>query len=155
MPFQLAQVNIAHLRAPLDDPLLASFVARLDEINALAEGSPGFVWRHVSDSRDPSQREYDDPAILFNMSLWQDIATLHAFTYRTAHAAIFARRTEWFDGAAVSMQLRNMALWWLPVGELPSVADAKDRLARLTAVGPSPFAFTFKQRYDSAGRPQK
>jgi len=43
--YHLAQVNIAHMRAPLDDPLMAGFVAQLETINALADASPGFIWR--------------------------------------------------------------------------------------------------------------
>lgn len=43
--YRLAQLNIATLKAPLDSPLLADFVANLDRINRLAEQSPGFEWR--------------------------------------------------------------------------------------------------------------
>ena len=149
--FHLAQVNIAYMRAPQDDPLLADFVARLDEINALAEQSPGFVWRYISDSRDPDAREYDDTLVLFNMSVWQDIDSLHAFTYRTAHAQLFAARKKWFDNAMARMQSRSMALWWVAAGTVPTVDEAKERLARLTAAGPTAFAFTFKQRYSAEG----
>ena len=41
--FQIAQVNIARMRAPLDDPLLAGFVARLKDINALAARAFSFA----------------------------------------------------------------------------------------------------------------
>ena len=149
--FHLAQVNIAYMRAPQDDPLLADFVARLDEINALAEQSPGFVWRYISDSRDPQAREYDDTLVLFNMSVWQDIDSLHAFTYRTAHAQLFAARKKWFDDATARMQSRSMALWWIAAGSTPSVEEAKTRLAHLTAHGSSATAFTFKQRFAADG----
>lgn len=149
--FHLAQVNIAYMRAPQDDPLLADFVARLDEINALAEQSPGFVWRYISDSRDPDAREYDDTLVLFNMSVWQDIDSLHAFTYRTAHAQLFAARKKWFDDAMARMQSRSMALWWIAAGSTPSVEEAQTRLAHLTAHGSSATAFTFKQRFAADG----
>jgi hypothetical protein len=43
--FQLAQVNIGRTRGEMTDPVMAEFVARLPEINALADQSPGFVWR--------------------------------------------------------------------------------------------------------------
>lgn len=149
--FHLAQVNVAYMRAAQDDPLLADFVARLDEINALAEQSPGFIWRHVSDSRDPAAREYEDTMVLFNMSVWRDVEALHAFTYRTAHAELFAARKKWFDDAMARMQSRSMALWWIPAGTVPGVQEAKDRLAHLTANGPSAMAFTFKQRFSPDG----
>lgn len=152
-PFQLAQVNIAYMRAPQDDPLLADFVARLDEINQLAEKSPGFVWRYIADTRDPTQREYDDPRVLFNMSVWQDIDALHAFTYRTAHAELFAKRAKWFDDIMSRIESRGVALWWVPAGHQPPVTEAKERLAIITSRGPCAEAFTFKQRYTPSGEP--
>lgn len=154
MNVQLAQVNVAYAKAPLDDPRLADFVARIDEINALAEKSPGFVWRYrAADSRDPYAREYDDPNVLFNLSVWNDVEALHAFTYRTAHAAVFARRAEWFDDAMAMMGSRAMALWWVPTGHQPTPIEAKARLAHLTTHGPSGHAFTFKQRFAPDGAP--
>lgn len=153
MTFHLAQANIAYMRAPQDDPLLADFVSRLDEINALAEGSPGFVWRYVSDSRDPASREYDDPMVLFNMSVWDSVESLHAFTYRTAHAGIFARRAKWFADAKAKMGSRHMALWWIAANTIPSPAEAKARLAHITSRGPTAHAFTFKQRFTAEGQP--
>ncbi|MBL8525893.1 MAG: DUF3291 domain-containing protein [Betaproteobacteria bacterium] len=149
--FHLAQANIAYARASLEDPLLADFVARLDEINALAEQSPGFVWRYLSDSRDLYARQYEDSRVLFNMSVWRDIDSLHAYTYRTAHAQLFAQRRKWFDDAMSVMHSRSVALWWIPAGQIPTVAEAKQRLAHITANGPTAFAFTFKQRFAANG----
>ncbi|MBL8512398.1 MAG: DUF3291 domain-containing protein [Betaproteobacteria bacterium] len=152
MQYHLAQANIAYMRAPQDDPLLAGFAARLDEINALAEQSPGFVWRYISDSRDPTVREYDDPKVLFNMSVWDSIEALHAYTYKTAHAQLFAQRAKWFTDAIASMGSRSMALWWIPAGTLPTAAEAKARIAHITAHGPSVHAFTFKQSFAPEGQ---
>jgi Domain of unknown function (DUF3291) len=151
MNFHLAEVNVAYMRASQDDPLLADFVARLDEINALAERSPGFIWRYISDSRDPDAREYDDLKVLLNMSVWRDIDPLHNFTYRTAHAELFANRKKWFDDAMARMQSRSMALWWIPAGHIPTVEEAKQRLQQLTKDGPTSAAFTFKQRFSPEG----
>lgn len=140
----LAQVNIARLRAPLDDPQIAGFVARFDEINALAERSPGFVWRLKTGAGNAAYlRPYDDDRIIINMSVWETIEHLHAFVYRSAHLEVFRRRHEWFerfDGAYA-------ALWWIPVGHIPSIGEAKERLAQLDANGPTLFAFTFKSRF--------
>lgn len=153
MSFHLAQVNVAYARAPLDDPRLADFVARLDEINALAENSPGFIWRHVADSRDAHAREYADPKVLFNLSVWDSVEALHAFTYRTAHAEVFAKRANWFDDAMAMMGSRAMALWWVPAGHRPTPTEAKARLAHLTMHGSSAHAFNFKQRFAPDGAP--
>ena len=47
--FELAQLNIARLLAPIDSEQLVDFVANLDRINALADQSPGFIWRLQSE----------------------------------------------------------------------------------------------------------
>ncbi len=147
MSYQLAQANVAYAIAPPDDPRLADYMARLDEINQLADASPGFVWRYLTDSRDPQQREFHDPYVLFNMSVWESIDALHAYTYRTAHSQVYAARRKWFVDEKAVVGGHALAMWWIPRGERPTVADAKGRLAWITAHGPSERAFTFKQRF--------
>ena len=95
--FHLAQFNIAKALVPLDDPQLADFVARLAEVNASAEASPGFVWRLKDDSGDATSiREYPDPKILVNMSVWESIEQLQAFVYQGKHMEVFKQRARWF-----------------------------------------------------------
>jgi len=143
----LAQVNIARMKAPLDDAAMAGFVARIEEINALADGSQGFVWRlAVGEGSSLYLRPYDDDRILFNMSVWRSIEALHDFVYRSGHVQLFRQRSDWFhrfDGGYV-------ALWWVPEGHVPSVDEAKARLAHLQAHGPTPHAFTFKVPFPPA-----
>jgi Domain of unknown function (DUF3291) len=139
--YHIAQVNIARMKAPLDDPSLAGFVARLDEINALADRSPGFFWRlETSEGNATYLRPYDDDRILFNMSVWETIDALREYVYRTAHAELLRQRHSWFDKFAGA----NVALWWVPAGHIPGIDEAKKRLAHLEAHGPTQFAFTFK-----------
>lgn len=145
--FHLAQANVAYGLTPADDPRMAEYIRRLDEMNQLADRSPGFVWRYLTDSRDPAQREFPDPLVLFNMSVWESIDALHAYTYRTAHAEVYAARKKWFADARAVVGGHALAMWWIPKGEIPTVTNAKERLEYITAQGPSPFAFTFKQRY--------
>jgi heme-degrading monooxygenase HmoA len=145
--YQLAQANVAYAIAPAGDPRLADYIARLDEMNQLAERSPGFVWRYLTDSRDPAQREFSDPLVLFNMSVWESIEALHAYTYRTAHAEVYAARKQWFVDEKAVVGGKALAMWWIPRGEVPTVEDAKERLAAISAQGPSERAFTFKQRF--------
>jgi heme-degrading monooxygenase HmoA len=145
--YHLAQANVAYAIAPVDDPRLADYIARLDEINQLADRSPGFVWRYLTDSRDPAQRELEDPLVLFNMSVWESIDALHAYTYRTAHAEVYAARRKWFVDTKAVVGGHALAMWWIPRGELPTVADARERLAAVTTFGPSERAFTFKHRF--------
>ena len=145
----LAQANIARLLVPADDPLLADFVAQLDRINALAENSPGFVWRYVSDARKPEDREYDDPMMLFNLSVWESAEHLFDYAYKSAHAQVFADRRKWFEKLAEP----QLALWWIPAGHRPTVGEAQQRLNLLAAQGPGPRAFSFRQRYAPDGSP--
>src|SRR4029079_8353619 len=133
--FQLAQANVAYALGAHDDPRLAEYFSRLDEINQLADASPGFVWRYITDSRDPAQREFADPLVLFNMSVWESIDALHAYTYRTVHAEVYAARKRWFVDTKAVIGGHALAMWWIPRGERPTVADAKERLATITTHG--------------------
>jgi len=140
----LAQVNIARMKAPLDSPTMAGFVARLDEINALADRSPGFVWRLQDDAGNATAiRAYEDESIVFNLSVWESVEALKAYAYHTAHAELLRQRSLWFEKFAGAF----LALWWVPAGHRPSVDEAKQRLAHLEAKGPSPFAFTFRELF--------
>jgi hypothetical protein len=147
--WELAQANVAYALGDHGDPRMASYFVRLDEINRLADASPGFVWRYLTDSRDPAQREFPDPRVLFNMSVWTSIDALHAYTYRTAHREVYAGRKQWFVDVKDVVGGHALAMWWIPTGERPTVAEAKQRLEWITAHGPSPRAFTFKQRFDA------
>ena len=140
----LAQVNIALLRAPLDTALLADFVAQLEPINALADGSPGFVWRLQTEDGDATAiRAFDDDRIIVNLSIWESLETLRTFVYASRHLDVLRRRREWFHRMAEAY----LALWWVPAGTLPTVSEAKDRLGLLQRQGPSPAAFTFRVPY--------
>ncbi|MBS2011400.1 MAG: DUF3291 domain-containing protein [Deltaproteobacteria bacterium] len=147
MAFHLAQANVAYALAPADSPQMADYISRLDEMNQLADRSPGFVWRYLTDSRDPEQRELPDPNVLFNMSVWESIEALHHYTYRTAHAEVYAGRRRWFADKVGLVGGHALAMWWIRSGERPTVEDAKERLALITSIGPSERAFTFKQRF--------
>jgi len=137
----LAEVNIARMKAPLDSDELAGFRARLDDINALADRSPGFVWRLQTEAGNATYlRPYDDDRILFNLSVWESVESLREYTYQSLHREVLRQRHDWFekfDGV-------SLALWWVPAGHRPSVDEAKQRLARLQQAGPTPSAFSFK-----------
>ncbi len=140
----LAQYNIARLIAPLDDPRLADFVADLERINTLGDGTPGFVWRlATSDGTLTSVRVRGDDRILVNFTVWESVEALFDFTYHSGHAAVYRRRRAWFEHPAEPI----LVLWWVPAGHIPSVEDADERLDHLRTHGPAPHAFTFKQRF--------
>jgi hypothetical protein len=142
--FHLAQVNIARMNAPLDSAEMADFVARIAEINALADASAGFVWRLATEQGDATYlRPYDDDRILFNMSVWRSVEHLRAYVYGSAHTEVMRRRHRWFS----KLDDAYLALWWVPAGHVPSIDEAKSRLAHLDREGPSPSAFTFKKLF--------
>ena len=146
--YEIAQLNVGRAVGPIDGVAMADFVARLEEINALAEASPGFVWRLQGDNGNATELLYTpDPLFIINLSVWRSIDELWAFTYASTHKELFRRRFEWFERRGTP----NMVMWWQPAGTLPDVHDALGRLRRLTDEGPTPEAFTFKQRFPPPG----
>jgi hypothetical protein len=139
--FQLAEINIGRLRAPVEDPSIADFVANLDRINALADAAPGFVWRLKGEGNDATdiRPDADDALMAVNMSVWESVAALGAFVYRSDHIGVMRRRAEWFE----KLEL-YMALWWVPAGHQPTVAEGMARIETLRRLGPTSEAFTFK-----------
>lgn len=141
--YHLAHLNIATMKQPLDSLVMVDFVDNLESINALAESSPGFVWRLQTGDGDATAIRHFGPDVLVNMSVWEDVESLHNYVYRTAHAKIMSRRREWFE------RVREVysVLWWLPQGILPTPIQAGDRLEMLRMHGPGADAFTFKQAW--------
>lgn len=141
----LAQLNIALPREPLDAPLLAEFVAALDPVNAAADARPGFVWRLQDEAGNATGiRAFGDDRLIVNLSVWESLEALRDFVYADpAHLAVLRQRRAWFERMAES----HLVLWWVPAGELPTVADAEERLDLLRTLGPSPEAFTFRDPY--------
>ena len=142
--FHIAQLNVGRAVAPLDGVVMAGFMDRLDEINALAERSPGFVWRLQGDNGNNTDLKVsDDPLFIINLSVWSSIDALSDFTYASDHRSLFKSRYAWFERA----DRPTMTLWWIPVGTLPTAGEALARLDHLATHGPTPTAFTFKQRF--------
>jgi hypothetical protein len=141
--FQLAQLNIAATKEPLESPVMADFVANLDRINELAEQSPGFVWRLKGEGNDATSLRPLGENVIVNMSVWSGIESLNAYVYRSAHTEIMRRRREWFD----RMREMHMAPWWVRRGHHPTVDEAIGRLEHLRQYGPTGFAFTFRTAF--------
>jgi len=147
--FHLAQMNIALPREPLDAPLLRAFVEQLDPVNAVADASPGFVWRLQDEGGNATAiRAFEDDRLIVNMSVWESLEALRAFVYSNrAHLDVMRRRREWFEKMAELF----VVLWWVPAGHIPAVAEAEERLTLLRAAGPSPDAFTFRAQFPPPG----
>lgn len=125
---------------------MAGFVAQLEPLNALADTSPGFVWRLQDEAGDATAiRVFDDERILFNMSLWESIEALEAYAYSSAHVEAVRARAGWFEARGKP----NLVLWWVAAGDIPTVDDARSRFDLLWAHGPTPQAFTFRQRFEA------
>lgn len=141
--YHLAQINIARMLAPIDSEIMSGFVARLDEINALADVSPGFVWRLQTEDGDATAlRPYEDERIIVNMSVWESIDALFDYVYKSTHVELLKSRKEWFEHMKI-----YMCMWWIPAGTIPTTEEAKQRLDYLEQYDVTPYAFTFKQRF--------
>ncbi|WP_328671392.1 DUF3291 domain-containing protein [Streptomyces sp. NBC_00328] len=146
--FELAQVNVARLKAPLDSPQLKGFVEALEPVNAVADAADGFVWRLQDDSGDATDfRVLGDAWTIINMSTWRDTNALTAFMYQGRHRELMARRREWFE----RLQEAVTALWWVPAGHRPTVTEAESRLLHLREHGPTPHAFSLRTSFPPAG----
>jgi heme-degrading monooxygenase HmoA len=146
--FHLAQFNIGRMLGPIDGPVMEGFVSQLANINALAEATPGFVWRLQTAEGDATAlRPYDDPMMIVNMSVWESLESLHAFVYKSAHVGPLRDRKSWFEAPTEAI----LVLWWIPAGHIPSVEEAKERLAHLRQDGPTARAFTFRHAFPAPG----
>ena len=144
MAYQLATSNIARMLGQYEDPVMAGFVARLEPLNALADSSPGFVWRYTDESGNATEtRVFDDELILFNMSVWDSVDALQNYAYHTDHLEALQNRGKWFERPTRP----SMVLWWVPAGHVPSVEEAKEHFEILWREGPTAAAFTFKERF--------
>ena len=143
--YHLAQINIAKAQGSKDSKVMKGFVDRLDEINSLADKAPGFIWRLQTEEGDATSiQEFDDPSLIVNMSVWEDIETLNKFVYRSLHVELIRDRDAWFNKIINAHQ----ALWWIPVGHIPSLSEGKEKLECLQLEGPSIEAFTFSKPFE-------
>jgi len=137
MKTHLAQFNIARIRYPLDDPRMAEFIENVARVNALAEQIEGFVWRlQDASGHAMNMKVYGDPAILPNLTVWQNPQALERFVRQTLHGRFYRRREDWFEPTEIPL-----VMWWVPAHHRPALAEGVERLDYLTAHGPSAYAF--------------
>jgi hypothetical protein len=148
--YELAQLNVAIMKEPLESPRMADFVANLDRVNALAEGSAGFVWRLQTEEGDATAMRPMGESTLVNMSVWRDAESLNKYVYQSAHVEIMRRRKEWFE----RMREAYVVLWWVRRGHRPSISEAIAKLELLRAQGPTVEAFTFRHAFTPPDAPQ-
>lgn len=142
--WHIAQINVATALFPTDDRRMSGFMDQLDEVNALADQSRGFVWRLQSESGNATDIDVGgEPLFLANMSVWSSIETLFEFVYKTTHRHVMADRKHWF----VRPEQAYQALWWLPAGQLPTVDEGLERLLSIRTHGSTERAFNFKNKF--------
>lgn len=143
--FHLAQINIAKAKAAMDSVVMKGFVDRLDEINQLADNSVGFVWRLKSEEGATTISAFEDPSVIVNMSVWQDLDALKNYVYKSVHLELLKAKNSWFDKMADAHQV----LWWIPASHIPSVAEGKEKLRYIQEHGATEFAFNFAKNFPS------
>lgn len=143
--YHLAQVNIGRILGPMDGPIMKGFADQLEEINRLADGYQGFVWRLQTDEGDATAyRPFeDDDMMLINMSVWESVEALFDYTYKSDHLKVMRERAKWFE----PMKEMHMVLWWIPVGHIPTEQEAIAKLELLRKNGPTAEAFSFKEHF--------
>lgn len=143
--YQLAEINIARMKGVnINDPIMKEFVENLDNVNAIAESSDGFVWRLKDDNNNATGlNPYHDEQVIINVSVWESIETLEHFMYKTFHSDFLKRRKEWFQtfGKAYT------AMWWIPEGHFPTMKEAIDKLDYLQKNRASPAVFDFRKKF--------
>jgi hypothetical protein len=146
MAYHLAQLNIARMKSDsIDDPIMATFVAQIAEINGLGEQSAGFVWRMKDEENDNATaiQAFPDPRLIINLTVWESLEALEAFAFNGRHLEVMRNRREWFERSIEA----TTVLWWIPAGHIPSLDEAKERLEILRTQGTTEAAFNFRQKF--------
>jgi hypothetical protein len=143
--YQLAEINIGRIKGVnINDPVMKEFVDNLETVNALADGSKGFVWRFRDDNNNATNfNPYNDQQVIVNVSVWESIEDLEHYMYKTFHADFLRRRKEWFQRYGKVYT----AMWWIPAGQYPTLQQAVDNLDYLEKNGPTEKVFDFKTKF--------
>jgi hypothetical protein len=149
--FHLAHANIAWMHGKINEPVMSGLASRIDEINRLAEESRGFVWRIPDSETSFTHLEvfredfpgFDSERFFFNMSVWENLEDLREYTLLSAHAEMIYERRQWLDSIAGA----NVALWWIPEGHRPTIAESVERLRNVRKFGPTSCAFTLRHSF--------
>ena len=147
--WHIAQINVGTTKYATDDERLDGFMSRLDAVNAVADESPGFVWRLQSDSGNATDIDVGgDPNFIINLSVWESVEALSDYVYKTAHRDVLVKRRQWFERPDGAYQ----ALWWVPAGHRPAPEEGLERLDILRRDGPTALAFTFQKTFPPPAR---
>ena len=137
----LAEFNWGILRYDWGDPRIAEFETNLDRVNAVAARTDGFIWQMPSEQMESAQLDPagpfgGNPRLASTLSVWRDPESLKHFVWNTLHQKFLRRGPEWFAD-----QPLRLVMWWVPIGERPTIEDAVRRLEILKEQGDGPTAF--------------
>jgi hypothetical protein len=143
--YHIAEINIARMKGVnINDPIMKEFVDNLEKVNAIAESSEGFIWQLKDDNNNATEMNpYDDEQVIINVSVWESIESLESYIYKSMHSDFLKRRREWFH----SFGKVYTAMWWVAVGEVPTLQDAVDKLEHLQVYGASEKVFDFRNKF--------
>lgn len=136
----LAQINVGRLLHDKEAPEVAEFMDNLALINGVAERSPGYVWRFTDEggvAATDVSFDGDDPRFIANLTVWESAEALEHFVWNTVHKRFYRKKAAWFE----TLNDPHFAMWWIPAGARPTLAEAKERLDYLKAHGPTAYAF--------------
>lgn len=141
---QVAHMNVARLRHPPGDPRVAGFIDNVSKVNAIAERSPGYVWRFSDEALSvvegvAYQGLAGDPKLAISLSVWETVEHLWQFVNKTVHGRFLRRREQWFEpyGGA------NYVIWSHILVTPPDISEGWARLKLLAEKGATPQAFDF------------
>jgi hypothetical protein len=134
----LAQLNVARALDDLDSSRLSDFMAALDRVNAVAERSPGFVWRLKDEGGNATAiKASNDARFIVNLSVWETPAHLEHFVWSTIHKRVYEKKSKWFE----AMTTPSFVMWWVPIGVRATINEAMAKLTHLAAHGDTEAAF--------------
>jgi hypothetical protein len=143
--YHLAEFNFAKAMAPMEDPKLKDFVDGSPAVNAIADSSPGFIWRYQPEGMETFNiRPFEDQSIYITLSVWESVEALKNFVFKSGHGGYLKRRKEWFHPLDP-----HLVMWWIRAGHLPTVEEARSKLEILKNKGASPEAFDFTKQFPS------
>lgn len=139
----VAQFNVVRFKFPPGHVALRTFEENVARINAIAEASPGFVWRYVeAGTRDVEFVQFVDGSFLGALSVWESIEALKAFVYGKAHLEMMRRKAEWMS----NMAERSYVLWHVERGIQPRPEEGWKRLVHFRENSDSAMSFSFGPR---------
>ena len=147
--YQIVQANYAQWKPGISESEVNEFISQIAGVHAQAESAKGYVWRYVDDP-DPKyiDRLFGMDGLVFNMSVWESIEDLKAFTFKNLHNDVMRERSKWF----VSLPFTTSIMWWVQKGNIPTAEEAHEKFEIIEAKGPSYEVFTFGKLYYPQGR---